>query len=203
MYICNVQLKQTIMKTSELISIIEKQDEKESYTVDGLLRIYCENELTESGRITDHEVIESYPYDYPENIGRYYELEDGYIATVDNSEADYASFFKDSESAQKWLTELIYDLRNLLLRFNITSRVRNKKVKYKTKDKKREIREYLQLSISGQKNLIKFKENISFSLSHKKNKLISILGKKHSTNVDLFPNCSNYIKNLNVQRFVE
>ncbi|MHA1213158.1 MAG: LAGLIDADG family homing endonuclease, partial [Candidatus Heimdallarchaeota archaeon] len=90
--------------------------------------------------------------------------------------------------------ELVFDIKNLLLRFNITSRIAERKKKYKSS-----IRIYYQLSISGQENLKIFSKFISFSIQYKKEKLYSILDKKANTNVDLIPNCHNYIINLRQQ----
>ncbi|MBD3216012.1 MAG: excinuclease ABC subunit UvrB [Candidatus Lokiarchaeota archaeon] len=87
--------------------------------------------------------------------------------------------------------QLVFDIKNLLLRFNITSRISKKKKKYKSS-----IKAYYQLTISGQKNLTKFLKSISFSIQYKKEKLQSILSKKTNTNVDLIPNCQKYIRNL-------
>ncbi len=93
-------------------------------------------------------------------------------------------------------TELVYDIKNLLLRFGITSRIKKKKKRYKTTSNNYKTGVYYQLSISGQKNLIRFSENISFSINYKKKTLRHIIGKKENTNVDLIPNCSDYIKKL-------
>ncbi len=93
-------------------------------------------------------------------------------------------------------SELVYDIKNLLLRFEITSRITRRKKRYKTKYGKYKIGIYYQLSISGQKNLTRFKKNISFSIKYKIDKLINILGKRENTNVDLLPNCSKYVKKL-------
>ncbi|MHA1932322.1 MAG: LAGLIDADG family homing endonuclease, partial [Promethearchaeota archaeon] len=90
--------------------------------------------------------------------------------------------------------ELVFDIKNLLLRFNITSRIAERKKKYKSS-----INIYYQLSISGQENLKKFLKFISFSIQYKKEKLHSILDKIANTNVDLIPNCQNYITNLRKQ----
>ena len=105
---------------------------------------------------------------------------------VEKTEVDYLSVSE----------QLVFDIKNLLLRFGITSRNHKKLKKWKTSDGNYKEGIYNQLSISGQKNLRFFYENISFSLSYKKEKLKSILGKKENTNVDLIPNCSNYIINL-------
>jgi len=92
--------------------------------------------------------------------------------------------------------QLIFDIKNLLLRFDIVSRISKKKKKYKTTSGNYKEGIYFQLNISGQDNLRKFKENISFSLTYKRKRLNSILGKKENTNVEIIPYCSSYIKEL-------
>ena len=82
--------------------------------------------------------------------------------------------------------ELVYDLKNLLLRFGITSRVTHKKMK----------RKFYKINISGKQNLILFKNHISFSITHKKEKLDKTIKKNSNTNVDLIPNISEFIKDL-------
>ena len=82
--------------------------------------------------------------------------------------------------------ELIYDTKNLLLRFGITSRV--------TKKKSKNI--YYKLNITGKENIQKYKKYISFSILYKKEKLSRINKKNANTNVDLLPNSSDFIKNL-------
>jgi excinuclease ABC subunit B len=79
--------------------------------------------------------------------------------------------------------ELVNDLKNLLLRYNITSTIRIKKVNRKM---------YYLLTISGRDNLLRYKEMISFSINDKKDKLLMIIREKDNTNVDLIPNSSNF-----------
>ncbi|MFX1282424.1 MAG: excinuclease ABC subunit UvrB [Promethearchaeota archaeon] len=92
--------------------------------------------------------------------------------------------------------KLIYDIKNLLLRFDIVSRIRKKKSLYKGANNNPIEKEYYSLTISGRENLIKFKNTIYFSLEHKKKKLIKNITEKSNTNVDVFPKCSNYIIKL-------
>jgi intein/homing endonuclease len=92
--------------------------------------------------------------------------------------------------------ELVYDIKSLLLRFGIISRIRKKKVLYNYSKNYPIEKEYFVLTIYGRKNLIKFKNNISFSLNHKKEKLSENIVEKGNTNVDIFPNCSDYVINL-------
>ena len=82
--------------------------------------------------------------------------------------------------------ELINDVKNLLLRFKITSRITTKKI----------IRTYYKLNISGKQNLIRFQKSISFTISYKKEKLSKTIKKNSNTNVDLLPNSSDFIKNI-------
>jgi len=85
--------------------------------------------------------------------------------------------------------ELIFDLKNLLLRFNITSRITTKKMN----------RTYYKLNITGKQNLELFLKNISFSLKYKNEKLKKTIKKSGNTNVDLIPNCSEFLKNLRLK----
>ena len=85
--------------------------------------------------------------------------------------------------------ELIYDTKNLLLRFGITSRITHKKMK----------RIFYQLNITGKENLLLFKKYISFSISYKKEKLFKTIKKNANTNVDVIPNVSNFIKEIRIK----
>ncbi len=82
--------------------------------------------------------------------------------------------------------ELINDVKNLLLRFKITSRITTKKLK----------RTYYKLNISGKQNLLRFLNFISFTISYKKEKLQKTIKKNSNTNVDLLPNSSEFIKQI-------
>jgi len=82
--------------------------------------------------------------------------------------------------------ELIFDVKNLLLRFGITSRITYRKMK----------RTYYKLNISGKENLLFFNKNISFSIPYKKVKLSKVIKKNANTNVDCIPNCSYFFKNI-------
>lgn len=82
--------------------------------------------------------------------------------------------------------ELVYDIKNILLRFNITSRINIKKNKKYNKS-------FLQINISGQENLKRFKDEINFSIDYKSKKLSKLLNKRANTNVDLFPNTANFL----------
>jgi excinuclease ABC B subunit len=83
--------------------------------------------------------------------------------------------------------ELISDIRNLLLRFKITSRMSLKKVKDKF---------FYQLNISGKENLTIFYEKIDFSIDYKTEGLFKAIKQNQNTNVDLIPNCSDFIKGI-------
>ena len=85
--------------------------------------------------------------------------------------------------------ELIYDIKNLLLRFGITSRITHKKMK----------KIFYKLNITGRENLLLFKKNISFSILYKKEKLFKTIKKNTNTNVDVVPNVSNFIKNIRIK----
>jgi excinuclease ABC subunit B len=85
--------------------------------------------------------------------------------------------------------ELIYDLKNLLLRFGINSRITFKKMKKK----------YYELSITGMENLLLYQKCISFSIVYKKEKLLKTIKKNANTNVDVFPNCSMFLKNIRIK----
>ena len=86
--------------------------------------------------------------------------------------------------------ELMFDIKNALLRFGITSRITTKKIK------KYPSNTYYKLSISGKDNLKQFMENISFSITYKKIKVRSIIKDSGNTNVDVIPNCGSFIKRL-------
>ncbi|MCF7861034.1 excinuclease ABC subunit UvrB [Candidatus Woesearchaeota archaeon] len=90
--------------------------------------------------------------------------------------------------------QLIYSVKELLLRFGITSRISIKKNVYNSTIKK-----YYQLNISGSHCLTLFKENISFSINAKKNKLSKVIKKNANTNVDLIPNCHYFFKSIRIQ----
>ncbi len=85
--------------------------------------------------------------------------------------------------------ELIYDVKNLLLRFGITSRITYKKLK----------RKYYKLNITGKDNLLLFQKFISFSITYKKEKLSKTIKNNANTNVDVFPNCSIFIKDIRIK----
>jgi excinuclease ABC subunit B len=87
--------------------------------------------------------------------------------------------------------ELIYDVKNILLKYNITSRISIKKVKYKELTKK-----YLKLNISGKQNLMNFKKHVSFLIKYKKKKLNKIVNRKSNTNVDLIYNSYSFFKQI-------
>jgi len=96
--------------------------------------------------------------------------------------------------------ELVFNIKDLLLRFNITSRIRLKNMLY-TNPKGEKIRKkFYVLSITGRDNLISFKDNISFSLEYKKQALEKTIRPAGNTNVDLIPHCSKYIKKLRIEK---
>jgi excinuclease ABC subunit B len=82
--------------------------------------------------------------------------------------------------------ELVFDLKDLLLRYGITSRVRIKK----------SMKPLYILNISGKNNIESFRREISFSLGYKKKKLMKISKSKDNTNVDLIPNSSHFFKSI-------
>jgi len=86
--------------------------------------------------------------------------------------------------------ELVNDIRNLLLRYAIASRIRIKKVNGK---------KFYVLTVSGRGNLLKFSNDISFSIGYKREKLKKIIKEKTNTNVDLIPNCSKFIRETRVK----
>lgn len=85
--------------------------------------------------------------------------------------------------------ELIFDIKNLLLRFGITSRINTRRVKGYTN-------KYYKLSITGKKNLLAYKKYISFTLDYKKERLSKSIKKNSNTNVDLIPCCDKYITEI-------
>lgn len=87
--------------------------------------------------------------------------------------------------------DLIYGVKNLLLRFGITARIKIKKVKYRDRT-----RSYQKLSISGVENIRKFQKTISFSIINKRKKLFSINLEKSNTNVDLIPNSGQFFRKI-------
>jgi excinuclease ABC B subunit len=95
--------------------------------------------------------------------------------------------------------ELVFDIKNLLLRFSITSRIKKKNKVYRKTEDQAVYKKYFELRISGKRNLERFKENISFSLIYKNKRLKSMIRERANTNVDLFPMCSQFIKNLRMQ----
>jgi len=52
---------------------------------------------------------------------------------------------------------------------------------------------FYQLNISGKSNMIKFKQKVGFSIDYKLKKLNDCIRDTQNTNVDIFPNCSDYI----------
>jgi excinuclease ABC subunit B len=87
--------------------------------------------------------------------------------------------------------ELIYDVKNILLKFDITSRISVKKLKYNGAIKK-----YLKLNISGKQNLVNFEKHISFLIKYKKQKLNKIVKFKSNTNVDLIYNSNDFFRHI-------
>ncbi|MCH8907095.1 MAG: helix-turn-helix domain-containing protein, partial [Candidatus Heimdallarchaeota archaeon] len=90
--------------------------------------------------------------------------------------------------------ELVFDIKNLLLRFNITSRIREKIVNWNSRDKMNFV-----LSISGESNLSLYYDQISFSVDYKIKKLLGQLRNFRKTNVDLFPNSGHVIKEYRIK----
>lgn len=100
---------------------------------------------------------------------------------------------KSSVHAISASKELIFGIKDLLLRFGILSRISHKKVRYKGSR-----RVYFQINISGAENIEKFKKCVSFSIDYKVNKLGLIKVDSSNTNVDLMPQCGEFLKNLRV-----
>jgi excinuclease ABC subunit B len=86
--------------------------------------------------------------------------------------------------------ELIFDLKNLLLRFDISSRIHIKK------NKNYPLAEYYQLSITGGENLKHFNDNISFSIGYKKDKALQTIRPNNNTNVDVIPHSATFFRDL-------
>jgi len=86
--------------------------------------------------------------------------------------------------------QLIYQIKELLLRFEIISRiVRKKKVgKY-----------YYQLNITGKNNILNFKQTIGFSIKYKNKKLKKCIKDTDNTNVNIFPNCNKIFKEIRLK----
>jgi excinuclease ABC subunit B len=91
---------------------------------------------------------------------------------------------------------LVFDIKNLLLRFGIVSRMRRKKIRYRDAKGNITPKKYCELTISGRDNLLKFKNSISFSLTYKSHALEATIADKTNTNVDLFPGCSRFVRDL-------
>jgi len=79
----------------------------------------------------------------------------------------------------------------MLLRFGIVCRI-NKKKKYAANTEDQKVRTYQQVTVSGSKQLRKFKEEIGFSIDYKSEKLESITSDSN-TNVDTVP-CKNTLR---------
>ena len=92
--------------------------------------------------------------------------------------------------------ELVFDIKNLLLRFNISSRIRRKKSQYQKTNGDIISKQYFLLTVTGKENLELFLEKIPFLLEYKEKALRSTIKTKANTNVDLIPNCGSYIKSL-------
>lgn len=92
--------------------------------------------------------------------------------------------------------ELVYDLKTLLLRFGILSRVYSG-LKYAANTKEKLKRRYWRLVICGEQ-LKAFKAHIGFSISYKKELLDFWLAAQipYNTNVDVIPNISHLLEEL-------
>ena len=123
-----------------------------------------------------------------------YNLSNDNLAIVLRSAYDGDGWVEDGGiyycSASK---ELICDIKNLLLRFGITTRIRIKKI---GKNSKYAGNIYYHLNITGKQNILNFQKYISFSIDYKKERLSGIIKTNDNTNVDLFPNTSNFIKKI-------
>ena len=87
-------------------------------------------------------------------------------------------------------SRLIDDMRYLLLRFGITSRITIKIVS----DSK-----FVQLNITGQENLKRFANHVGFSIDYKQDRLEKHLTKKSNTNVDIVPGSGAIIRRIREQ----
>jgi len=87
--------------------------------------------------------------------------------------------------------EIANAINYMLLEYGIIGRTTQKE-KFATNTEEQKVRTYQQITISGSKQLKKFKENIDFSIERKSQALHDII-KEDNTNVDTVP-CSNLIK---------
>lgn len=83
---------------------------EDSGTFENKICSICNTDLNAINTINDFDVIQNYEFEDAENIGQIFELEDGYVATIENSIQDYVKFDKDITTLQKWLTDEIYEL---------------------------------------------------------------------------------------------
>ncbi len=90
--------------------------------------------------------------------------------------------------------QLVYDIKNVLLRFGITSRITHKRLKNKYSKNT-----YYYLSISGKANIVLFSKHISFSIDYKKTKLKKAIRENENTNVDFIPNCGKFISKIRIR----
>jgi intein/homing endonuclease len=90
-------------------------------------------------------------------------------------------------------SQLISEITYLLYYFGITARI--SKTKKKTPDW-RQKKTYWRLTISGQENLRRFKENINFVSFRKKQQLSGIIKKNRNTNVDIIPELSSIFSKI-------
>ncbi|MFH1849356.1 MAG: excinuclease ABC subunit UvrB [archaeon] len=81
---------------------------------------------------------------------------------------------------------LINNLRRLLLRYDITSRIRIKQSRG----------EFFILNISGKRNISLFRKYIGFSIQSKKEKLNMIQKECANTNVDIIPDCADFLSRI-------
>ncbi len=118
----------------------------------------------------------------------FYNLSDKHISVFLRAIFDGDGYVeRNSANLTSASEELVNDLKNILLRYSITSRIRTKIVNSK---------KYYLLSISGRRNLIRFSKNISFSLEYKKEALTKTIRETENTNVDLIPDSSGFIKKI-------
>jgi len=89
---------------------------------------------------------------------------------------------------------LISELSYLLLRYGIIARI-SKKKKRATNSNHRGAY-YYHLTISGQKDLKQFAQEIGFVSKQKQQKLLKIINKKHNTNVDVIPTANSLLKEI-------
>ncbi len=83
--------------------------------------------------------------------------------------------------------QLINDMRYLLLRFGITTRVLVKSVQQA---------KFWQICISGRQNAVRFRDNINFSIDYKQERLANSFNTSENMNVNLVPSSGVILKQI-------